>query len=214
MFRQRHFIAAAACALILAVPARAADVNVVGLFPNKALLEINKQQARIVNVGQSVEGIKLIATTADGVTVEIEGKRHLLALGQSTAIKKNDDKASVVLTADTRGHFLASGTINGASTRFLVDTGASQIAMSTAEAKRLGVSYLSGKKGTSQTANGMVSIYIVQLDNVKVGDISMNQVEAAVIEGNGMHVTLLGMSFLKRVDMRRQGSTLTLTKSY
>ena len=63
-----------------------------------------------------------------------------------------------------------------------------------------------------ETANGEVFAYRVKLDTVRVGGVSLNGVEAVITEGNGLPISLLGMSFLKRVDMRHEGSILTLAK--
>ena len=202
-------------ALLLSTAAVAIDVNVVGLFPGKAMLEINKAPARLISVGQKINGVKLIEANSEGALVEINGKRERLRLGQSIASAgPSSDRAKIVLSADGNGHFVTTGQMNGGTTRFLVDTGATNIAMSTAEAKRLGISYINGERGISHTANGIVSVYRIPLDTVKVGDVTLHQVDAAVIDGQGMDITLLGMSFLNRLEMKRSGSTLTLTKSY
>ncbi len=196
--------------------AQAVEVNVVGLFAGKALLEIDRKPAKLLSVGQSMGGVRLLSADSDSAAIEIDGERRVLRMGQSVAPqpKGKGTRQTTVLTADSRGHFITAGTINGATTRFMVDTGASSVALSSAEAKRLGISYLSGRPSFSQTANGIVPIYLVQLDTVKVGEITLHQVEAAVIEGEGSPVALLGMSFLQRLDMRREGGTLTLIKSY
>jgi aspartyl protease family protein len=203
-----------ACCFTIA--AMAVEVNVVGLFPDKALVEINGGRARILSVGQSAaEGVKLISATGESAVFEIEGKWRTLQLGQSiSAHFAAPDKPSVTLVADGRGHFVTSGTIDGATTQFLVDTGATSIAMSVAEARRLGVNYLRGEPGSIATAGGTASAYRVMFDRVKVGDIVLTQVEGVVIEGPTMSVTLLGMSFLNRLEMKRDGTTLTLTKNY
>lgn len=204
-----------AFALVVALPTFAVDVNVVGLFPGKAMLEINKAPARMVSVGQKINEVKLLEANSDGAVVEINGKREKLQLGQSIASAATvGTRPKVILSADSRGHFVTTGQMNGATTTFLVDTGASTIAMSTTEAKRLGISYLNGRRGVSNTANGQVMTYGVTLDTVKIGDVTLHQVDAAVIDGAGLNVTLLGMSFLKRLEMQRAGSTLTLTKIF
>lgn len=202
-------------ALATAQSAPAVEVNVVGLFPGKAMLEINKAAARVVSVGQTISGVKLIEANSDGAVVEIKGKREQLKMGQSIASGgPSSAKPRVILSADGNGHFVTTGQMNGASTSFLVDTGATTVAMGSGEAKRLGIPYLKGKRAVSSTANGLVPIYQITLDTVTIGDVTLNQVDASVIEGRAMDVTLLGMSFLKRVEMRREGSTLTLTKNY
>jgi aspartyl protease family protein len=204
----------AVCLMVSAI-AFAVDVNVVGLFPGKAMLEIDKAPARLISVGQKVNGVKLLDANSDGAVVEINGKREKLSLGQSVAsARPASAKPTIILSADSKGHFVTTGQMNGATTMFLVDTGASTVAMSTAEAKRLGISYLNGRRGVSNTANGQVLFYGITLDTVKVGDVTLHQVDASVIDGGGMNITLLGMSFLKRLDMQRAGSTMTLTKNF
>jgi aspartyl protease family protein len=208
----------AVASLGASVSASAADtnVNVVGLFAGKALLEINKTRARMVSAGDSINGVKLISADSSTAVVEIDGKRETLKLGQSIAAAgpASGDKPKAILSADSRGHFITTGIVNGASTRLLVDTGASHVSISTAEAKRLGISYLNGVRGVSSTANGTVQTYRVKLDSVQVGGITLNQVDCAVIEGDTLPVALLGMSFLNRLEMRREGTTLTLLKNY
>jgi len=200
----------------MAIPALAADVNVVGLFSGKAMVSIDGGKQRMLSAGQTTpEGVRLISADSSSATFEIDGKRQTLSLGQRIFSEfRSSGKPTVSLAADARGHFFTMGSINGASTRFMVDTGASVISMSSAEAKRLGISYLGGERGYSSTANGVVPVYAVVLNNVKLGDIVLNQVEGMVHEGDALTITLLGMSFLKRLEMKREGTTMTLVKQY
>ena len=148
--------------------------------------------------------------------LEIDGKRRSLGMGQSISVAASSTggRAQATLAADARGHFMATGQINGQSVHFLVDTGASMISMNASEAKRLGVNFLKGQRGYAQTANGPATVYKVRLDTVRVGDISMSDVDALVHDGNALPLVLLGMSFLNRVEMRRDGPTMTLIKRY
>ena len=95
----------------------------------------------------------------------------------------------------------------------MVDTGATSVSLSASEAQRLGINYRNGRRAYARTANGVIGVYVVRLDHVKVGDITLNNVEATVSEGPA-HVALLGMSFLNRMEMRRDGQTMTLTQRY
>lgn len=208
-----------AIALILAPAlAAAADIHVIGLFPNKAMVSINGAKPRTLSVGETVDGVKLIAANSESATFEAGGKRQTLAAGQGAGFAMTapggSGAGSVTLVADSRGHFVTSGTINGGTVRFLVDTGASAIAMSSQEARRLGLNYRSGARGMSQTANGLVPIYRIKLDIVRLGDITANNVDADVIEGDQLPIVLLGMSFLNRMEMKRDSGTMTLTKRY
>jgi aspartyl protease family protein len=130
----------------------------------------------------------------------------------TTAFGAGGDR--VTLAADSRGHFVTTGVVNGTSLRFLVDTGASSIVLSSADARRIGVNYLAGTRSFTQTANGTVQVYNVKLDTVRVGDITVNNVDASVIEGDKLPIALLGMSFLNRMEMRRDNSSLTLIRRY
>lgn len=196
--------------------ALATEVNVVALFNGKAMVSIDGAKPRMLNAGQTAaQGVKLIGADSREAVLEIDGKRQTLGMAQtpSYAAAPPSGGSSVSLTADARGHFVTLGSINGATTRFLVDTGASFVSLSAAEAKRLGIDFKKGERGMMNTANGVMTAYNVTLNSVKVGDITMNQVQASISEAP-MSVTLLGMSFLNRVDMKREGSTMTLTKKY
>ncbi len=107
-------------------------------------------------------------------------------------------------------------TINGVGAyRFIVDTGATLVSMSGREARRLGIDYrLEGTPATSSTASGISAIYIVRLDRVKVGDIEMRNVRAAIHDGDFPARALLGMSFLNRVELRRDGDVLELRQKF
>lgn len=206
-----------ATVLLFSSPAHATNVSVVGLFSGKAIVTINGSKQKLLKAGENTpEGVKLISADSNQAVLEIDGKQQTLSLGQGVStggVQESDGKASVTLTADAQGHFLTTGSINGTPTRFLVDTGASAISMSSAEAKRLGISYLNGQKGFSSTANGVTKVYVVSLNTVKVGDISLNGIQGIVHE-SAMPVVLLGMSFLNRVDMKREGDRMVLTKRF
>ena len=121
---------------------------------------------------------------------------------------------TVTLISDARGHFTTVGVVNGVSLRFLVDTGATSVVLSSADARRAGVNYLGGTRVLTQTANGIVPVYTVKLDSLRIGDITVNNVDASVIEGDKLPIALLGMSFLNRMEMRRDGTTLTLIRRF
>ena len=208
-----------ALALLLApLPAFAADIAVTALFSGKAVLVVDGRKPRTLAIGESTpEGVKLLSASSESAVVEYAGQRQTLMLGHATRVglsAASSGPDQVTLTADSRGHFITTGAINGVSVRFLVDTGATSVAMSTSEAKRLGVNYLSGVRSYSSTANGVVPMYRLKLDSVRVGDITVSNVDASVLEGSGLDIALLGMSFLNRMQMKRDGDTLTLVKRF
>lgn len=192
------------------------QVNVVGLFNGKAILSINGGKPKTYSVGQvTPDGIKVLAADSSKVVLEVDGKRRELGMGQGMAIAGGGSSAqTATLYANNAGHFLGEGYINGSSMKFLVDTGASSIALSGTEARRLGLSYLNGDIGAASTAAGVVKAYRISLNTVKIGGIVMHQVEAMVLEGDSPPIVLLGMSVLNRVQMERDGMVMTLTKKY
>lgn len=199
--------------LLLAGETLAASVGVVGLFRDKAMVSIDGSPPRLIAAGQTVQGVKLLAANSDAATFEIDGKRRTLAMGQSFASGGGGGKPSVTLSAGPGGHFIASGAINGASVMFLLDTGASSVTLPASEARRMGIDYKSGRMTAASTANGVIPAWRVTFNSVRVGNITLNQVEGIVVE-TSMPATLLGMSFLNRTDMRREGQTMTLIQRY
>lgn len=198
--------------------ALAVDVNVLGLTTDKAVVSIDGGKPRTLSAGQATpEGVKLISATSESAVFEVAGERRTLAVGQGAAVANTSVTGggnTVTLFADSRGHFITVGVVNGVSLRFLVDTGASSVVLSSADARRAGANYLSGTRRLTQTANGVVPVYSVKLDSLRIGDITLNNVDASVIEGDKLPIALLGMSFLNRMEMKRDGTTLTLIRRY
>ena len=209
------------CAVI-ASPAGvlAAEVELAGVFGNRAVLLVNGGVPQTLAVGQrSREGVRLVALQGEVASIEIDGTQRRVRLGsapiqiQPQGDAAPEDGQELRLVPDARGHYAVQGSINGASVRFLVDTGASLVSMGVAEAVRAGIDYRKGRQSTSMTANGPTQIWVVRLDKVQVGGIVLHGVEAAVHE-NALPVVLLGMSFLNRTDMRRDGGFLVLRKTH
>ena len=203
------------CLLLLAPSAHAADVGLAGLFSGKALLTINGGQPRIVAVGAKTdEGVKVVSIEGETATLEVDGKKRVLRVGQNVASQPSGSgPASVVLTADGGGHFLTTGNVNGTTIRFIVDTGASMVSLGASDARRIGIDISKGQQGMANTANGQAIVTHVKLDSVRVGEIVMNNVDALVHQQD-MPFALLGMSFLNRMEMQRSGDTMTLKKRY
>ena len=194
--------------------ARATGVVLVGLFPTRALVQINGGAPRLLSPGQApVEGVSLVSVTKDSATLQVDGRRQTLGMGQGNHSAADSSGSTVTLSADARGHFMTEGQINGASVRFVVDTGATLVSLSQTEARRLGIDFQRGDPVTLNTANGTVNARKLVLASVRVGSISVNNVEAVVVDNMNMP-TLLGMSFLNRMDMRREGQIMTLIKRY
>lgn len=220
--------------LVAAHPAGAITVNVVGLFAGKAVLSIDAGAPRTLAIGaKTPEGITLVAAGADSATIDIAGQRRVLRLGETyatptargaavgaaanaapgNAAAGADSGTSVALASDGAGHYLTVGAINERSVKFFVDTGASVVWMSAEVANRLGLDWRRGKQFTVGTAGGPKPAYSVRLASVRVGSITLTDVEGAVGEGAGTGETvLLGMSFLSRLTMTRDGNLMRLSR--
>lgn len=195
----------------------AADINIIALTTGKAVVTINGGKPQTLRLGQTTpEGVKLVSADSESATFEVAGARRTLGMGQTISIGGGPVSAQrATLTADTGGHFVTIAVVNGISIRFMVDTGASLVTISSGDARRAGVHYLSGQKALLQTANGTMPAYRVKFDTVRLGDITLNNVDGVVVEGNVMgELGLLGLSFLNRVEMRRDGTTMTLTRRF
>jgi aspartyl protease family protein len=204
--------------LAFAAPSRAqtSDVALIGVIGDRAaVLAVRGGEPKTVKVGQRWNGITVLAVEKTSATVEVQGVKRVLALGQHHrgGAPTASGPQSVTLAADRAGHFVADGVINGINVRMVVDTGATVIALPGSVADRLGLDYRRGTRGVTQTANGPVAAYSVRFDTVRVGAVELQSVEGIVIE-SGLPVALLGMSFLSRVEMRQEGGAMTLLRRF
>jgi len=202
--------------LLACPPALAGEVALIGVIGDKAaVLAIDGGDPKTVKIGQRWNGVTVVAVEKERATVEIDGKRRVLVLGQHyRGATGASDRQSATLAADTRGHFFAEASVNDVPMRLVVDTGASLVVLSGADASRLGVDWREGPRRMMQTANGTTAGYLVKLDKVKVGGIELTNVEGMVLEQGLGAVGLLGMSFLNRVEMQRDGQTMTLIRRF
>jgi aspartyl protease family protein len=192
------------------------QVNIVGLYSNKAVLIINNGKPKTLSVGQISEGVKLLAANSLTATLQIEGKTRQLGMGQAATVSGAAASGipTATLYADPAGHFVSDCQINGATLKFVVDTGATSVALNSGDAKYANIDYRRGQLVRVDTANGVTNAYRVTIATLKIGSITLNQVEGVVLEGGSPSVVLLGMTALNRLDMKRQDIALTLTKKY
>lgn len=210
-----HSSAAFSACLLAAFSAQAAEVGVAGLFPGKAVLVIDGGNPRTLSVGAKVGDVKLIAVDQEAATLEFGGKRHRLTIGQHTFSNNGGDSGGspITLVADGRGHFITTGMVNGAAIPFMVDTGATTIALGASHARLANVDLNNARRVSVQTANGIAQAWLISLNTVRVGNLTLHNVQATV-SGHDMPLALLGMSFLNRMVMKRDGETMTLRKRY
>jgi aspartyl protease family protein len=203
-------------AALLCGSAHAQTVSMSGRLGDKALLMIDGQP-RTVGVGSTAQGVKLLSLTADSAVVEVGGKRATLHIGESQANFSGVGSAGggnrIVLTAGSGGHFVTQGSINGKAVQFMVDTGATRVALGASDAARIGINLEKAQQGLANTANGTARVWGVKLASVRVGDVTMYDVDAMVTETD-MPYVLLGNSFLTRFQMKRENDVMTLDKRY
>ncbi len=207
--------------LALGGNAAALEIGVVGVFPGKAVLVIDGAPPKTYDAGARLgDNARLVAVEREGAQIEVNGRSRLYRIGDNVrssgiaaAGGDSGHSGKVVLSSDSNGHFFATGQINGSTVRMLLDTGATLIALPARDAERMGINYRSGKVSYFNTANGTVQVFRVMLDTVRVGELELHQVEASVHE-RGLDGALLGMSFLNRTRMQRDGSQITLEKRF
>jgi aspartyl protease family protein len=212
-FIQRHCIG---LLLALAPLYACADVALIGVIGDKAaVLAVDGGEPKTVKVGQTWSGVSVLSVEKTQATVEIDGARRVLSLGQHYrgVAAAPGGRAMATLAADSRGHFFTDASINDAQIRVVVDTGASVVVIPAADAARLRLDWRNGEKRTLQTANGPTTGYLLRLATVKVGGIELHDVDGIVLE-QGLSVGLLGMSFLNRVEMKRDGDVMTLMRRF
>ena len=202
--------------LMWATAVHAQSVALAGMLGSKALLVVNGTAPKTVAAGETHEGVKVISTNADQAVVEQDGKRSTLRVGEAPvhmSASKSGKGSRIILTAGSGGHFMTTGQINGRAVQFMVDTGATSIAMGAQDAERAGINYKAGQPVMMSTANGNAQGYRVTLDSVRVGDVEVLNVDA-VVTPQAMPFMLLGNSFLGRFQMLRDNDVMTLTKKY
>lgn len=171
---------------------------------------------RVMKTGEtSKEGIKLLSVHKNSATIQYQGQKQTLGF---TSINKTNYKkhrtAQATIWADKRGHFETPGTINGQLVNFLLDTGATSVAMNEVIASKLGIDFrYSGNPTTVSTASGMAAAHSITLGSVKIGDIELKNIDATVIEGGFPTEVLLGMSFLSQVEIERKGNKIKLVRN-
>jgi aspartyl protease family protein len=191
----------------------AQSVSLAGRMGDRALLVVDGKP-HTVAVGSSVGGVRLLRWRGEVAEISVDGQTRELQPGGTPAVvggapPANAGAREVVLSAGLGGHFVTTGAVNGKSARFMVDTGATLVAMGQDDAARLGVDLTGARTGITQTANGPVQVQLVMLSAVRVGEVEVRNVGAAVLP-QPMPYLLLGNSFLTRFQMQRDNDTMRL----
>lgn len=197
--------------LLTPVAFASAELSAKMLAEGSALIDINGKQRMLREGQESPEGVTLVSANGAQAVVRYQGEEYTLTLSRQISTAFSEAELAEVRIASGRGgHYLTPGRINGLPVEFMVDTGATSVAMNIPEARRLGIHYAAGQRMQVSTANGVAPAYKVWLDNVTVGAITINHVEAFVIAGNAPGTILLGNSFLKLVEMTTERGVLVL----
>jgi aspartyl protease family protein len=204
---------AAACSF-----AHAQSVMLTGTIGSRAILIVDGGAPKTVAVGETFQGVKLLSLQGEQATVESGGKRVALRMDTPVSIGGGSGLGGgggnrIVLPVSSGGHFMTQGAINGRTVSFMLDTGATSVAMSAADAKRIGLDYSKGQPVRVGTANGVALGYRVRLNSVRVGDVEVYDIDAVVSE-QSMPFILLGNSFINRFSMRRDADQMVLEKRY
>lgn len=213
----QSFLGWPALCLLVFAPwcAAASSVSVNGVLGEKALISIGLAPAKVMAVGDSVQGVRLVSVNGQQVVIEEAGKRRSVEVGFGVSVgAASAPVAALVMSADGRGQFYSAGEVNGNAVRFLVDTGASAVTLPRSVAIRSGVLLGNATQVGVSTANGRARANRVLLNTVRVGNVSLNMVEAIVMDDAQLSQPLLGMSFLKRTNMKHEGDTLSLSQRY
>jgi len=200
--------------------AESVDFRVIALFKNAAMIEHNGKQ-KMLRSGQTyLKNIKLLSADSHSAKFLVNGKElsfglHEAKLGYNFSESPNQEKKFVRIPRDNTGMYRTTGLINGVPVNFLVDTGASQVAMNETTARKVGLQYkLNGQKTSASTAAGIVHAWFLKLNSVSVGGVKLKQVDALIVKGVGPGEVLLGMSFLNQLKMQDDGNLLKLTKKF
>ncbi|WP_234194988.1 MULTISPECIES: TIGR02281 family clan AA aspartic protease [Pseudacidovorax] len=192
------------------------SITLTGTIGSRAILIVGGGAPRTLAPGESLQGVRLVSVQDGEAVVESGGKRLALRMGAPVSVGGSGGGGGgsrIVLTADSRGHFVTAGGINGRPVTFMLDTGATAVALSMADAQRIGLDPTRGQPVTMNTANGTAPGWRIKLESVKVGDVTVYDVDA-VVSPQAMPYVLLGNSFINRFSMRRDADQMVLERRY
>lgn len=213
----------------IALPSRAQNnqapsIAVPAVMNGRAMVVINGGEPKTLAIGQSHQGVELTSirgnqvsfrvampnNNTQAVTVNVGAMPVSLT---STPMPMNSGNSEISIPIGQGGHFYTSGYINNKAVYFVVDTGATSIAMGQDDARRLGIDFERGQRIVVGTANGNAIAYRVQLRSVRIQNVEVSNVEASV-SAQPMPYILLGNSFLNRFDMTKTHNRLVLRRRY
>ncbi len=202
--------------LLTAAATAGPAVRVLALFPDKAMLEIDGRRKVLAAGETGPDGVRLLSADPAKAVVEIDGAARELRLGSAvSASYRPTERREIRILKDSRGGYFVDGLINGQPVRFLVDTGATSVALSEVQAGRLGIRHrVDGVRIGVGTAAGDAVGYQVTLRSVSVGGVRLQDLQAVVIEGDSPRHALLGMNVLSRFEIDQRENLLILRTKF
>ena len=209
---------AATMAILSPLVAHAQSVALTGVLGSKALLVVNGGAPKALAANEVHQGVRLLQLNGDSAVIDVQGQRQTLRLGEapvSVGSRGGAGGASrssrLVLQADSRGHFIDRGLINGKTMQYMVDTGASTIAIGRADAERMGLPFEQGTPVMMRTANGNAQGWRIKLASVRIGEMDLYDIEA-IVAPQPMPYVLLGNNLLSHFHMTRKGTEMVLER--
>ncbi len=209
---RKTIILIAACAVFHWASAQSVALS--GVMGSKALLVVDGGAPKALGAGETHQGVKVVSVSGELAVVEIKGKRVNVRVGDSPvsqgAQPGGSNGSKIVLPIGSGGHFFAQGLVNGKPIQFMLDTGATTVAIGQSDALRMGIDYQKGQAVRMGTANGVAQGWKIKLSTIKIGDVEVYDVDAIV--GPDMPFALLGNSFLGRFNMNKTIDLMVLEK--
>lgn len=198
--------------LLLPLPSLAVEIEVRALFSGAAMFVIDGEN-QLLKKGQiSRSGVELIDASHKEAVVQINGQTRTLQLSDRiSSTFERQENVKVLINMAANRQYITAGSINGRPVRYLVDTGANIVAINANTAKMLGLSVEDGVKVNASTASEDLQATMVMVEEMVVGDITRNNVQAIIIDGENPKDILLGISFLQHVDISEKAGLMVLT---
>ncbi len=185
-----------------------------GMLSGKAVIKVNGRSVKLTPGQTSKDGVKLLFADLESIVVQVEGKSYRYDKFSNQGIFLADAEAEEIILKRFPGSsgYWAEGRINGKDVTFLIDTGASDVVINKEQARALKI-----KRGNKEirvsTATKTETAYQVTLDTVSVGYIELQNIPAIITKHKYPPYPLLGMSFLRHVEINQKNGQMTLKHS-
>lgn len=201
-------------ALVFCWPAAATELVVEALLPGRAVVMIDGQR-HTLQVGQRIGEVELLEADGNSGLFSLAGKTERLTVSRRIQTQFTiPERRQVRVARDAANQYRMQAEINGLRTEVMVDTGANTVAMNTLAGRRLGVEVFSQNPIQLETAGGMINAWRAKIDRIDVGGIVVQNVEAVVTDGDFPATILLGMTYLKHVELSERNGVLLMTREW